>query len=227
MASLELVNSDTHATVRLRPANQASVPFVRVVLSEFAAAAVACPLLLSKRLDTGAFYVGALLGFKPGECLIDSPDGRPAFSSLESAREGFFAIDDNIALDRALDRFASVDGESLFDGAGHPTAPLKAAHAALGQLMASEAATNAFIEKLLSHRLVEPIDVSLTFDDGEKLRLEGLYTVSLDALGELDDAAVLDLFRAGHIHFAYAMVTSLQHIALMARRRNERLASML
>ncbi|WP_088185064.1 SapC family protein [Sphingobium sp. Z007] len=227
MASLELVNSDTHATVRLRPANQGRVPFVRVVLSEFPAAAVACPLLLSKRLDTGAFYVGALIGFKPGECLIDSPDGRPAFSSLEGAREGFFAIDDSIALDRAHDRFASVDGESLFDGEGLPTAPLKAAHAALGRLMASEAATDAFIAKLLSYRLIEPIDVSLTFDDGKKIQLEGLYTVSLDALGELDDAAVLDLLRAGYMQCAYAMVTSLQHITLMARRRNERLASML
>jgi hypothetical protein len=227
MASLELVNSDTHATVRLRPANQGSVPFVRVVLSEFSAAAVACPLLLSKRLDTGVFYVGALMGFKPGECLIDSPDGRPAFAPLEGAREGFFAIDDNIGLDRAHDRFASVDGESLFDSEGLPTAPLRAAQAALGRLMAGEAATDAFIAKLLSCRLIEPIDVSLTFDDGEKLRLEGLYTVSLDALGELNDAAALDLFRAGHMQCAYTMATSLQHIALMARRRNERLASML
>lgn len=174
MASLERVNSDTHATVRLRAANQERASFVRVVLSEFPAASVACPLLLSKRLDTGAFYIGALLGFKQGECLIDSPDGRPAFCPLESAREGFFAVGDTIALDRAHDRFASLDGESLFDGEGLPTAPLKAAHAALGRLMASEAATDAFIAKLLSYRLVEPIDVSLTFDDGEKIRLEGL-----------------------------------------------------
>ncbi len=227
MASLERVNSDTHATVRLRPANAGRAPFVRVVLSEFAAASVACPLLLSKRLDTGAFYVGALLGFKPGECLIDSPDGKPAFSPLESAREGFFAVEDDIALDSAHDRFASAGGESLFDGEGRPTAALKAAQSALGRLMAGEEATEAFIAKLLSYRLVEPIDVSLTFDDGEKLRLEGLYTVSLDALGELDDAAVRDLFRAGHMQCAYAMITSLQHIALMARRRNERLASTL
>lgn len=226
MASLELLNSDTHATVRLRHASDRGAPFVRVVLSEFSAASVACPLLLSKRLDTGAFYIGALLGFKQGECLIDSPDGQPAFCSLEGAREGFFAVEDNIALDRAHDRFASVDGELLFDGDGLPTAPLKAAHAALGQLMANEEATEVFIAKLLSFRLVEPIDISFTFDDGEKLRLEGLYTVSLDTLSELDDAAVIDLFRAGHLQCAYAMATSLKHIALMARRRNERLALM-
>jgi len=227
MGSLELVNSDTHATVRMRAAGEGSGPFVRVVLSEFSTAAVACPLLLSKRADTGAFYVGALMGFKAGEVLTDAPDGKSAFRPLEAARAGFFAVEDNIALDRAHERFAGPGGESLFDHEGRPTAPMQAAQVALGRLMAGEEATQAFIAELLSYRLIEPIDVSLNFDDGERLRLDGLYTVSLDALGELDDAAVIDLFRAGHLQCAYAMITSLQHIALMARRRNERLASML
>lgn len=227
MPIIEVVNSDTHATVRMRAPDDAA-PFVRIVLGEFSAAAAACPLLLSKRPDTGAFYVGALQGFKPGERLTDAPDGRPAFHPLETIRGGFFAVEDNIALDRAHDRFARVDdGESLFDGEGRATRSLKAVQAALGQLMAGEQATEAFVAKLLSYGLVEPIDVSLNFDDGERLRLEGLYTISLDALGEIDDAAALDLFRSGHMQCAYNMIMSLQHIPLMARRRNERLASML
>lgn len=227
MPSIELVNSETHATVRMR-APEIAAPFVRIVLSEFPAAAVACPLLLSKRQDTGAFYIGALQGFRPGERLTDAPDDRPAFHPLEAVREGFFAVEDNMALDRAHNRFASATGgESLFDGEGHPSHSLKAVQAALGRLMAEEGATEAFIAKLLSYGLVEPIDVSLSFDDGERLRLEGLYTVSLDAMGDIDDSAALDLFRAGHMQCAYTMIMSLQHIPLMARRRNERLAAML
>ena len=77
---------------------------------------------------------------------------------------------------------------------------------------------------LLGARLIEPIDVSLSFDDGERLRLDGLYTVSRDALAELDDATALSLFRAGHLHHAYTLVNSLAQIALLAHRRNERLA---
>ena len=72
-------------------------------------------------------------------------------------------------------------------------------------------------------RLIEPIDISLAFDDGETLRLDGLYTVSLDALSELPDAAVMGLFRAGHLQPAFALAGSLHHVALMARRRNARL----
>ncbi|MGE6694288.1 SapC family protein [Sphingobium limneticum] len=227
MPSIELVNSDTHATVRMR-APDVGGPFMRIILSEFPAAAVACPLLLSKRADTGAFYIGALQGFRQGEQLTNALDDQPAFHPLEAVREGFFAVKDNIALDRTHERFASVDGgDSLFDCDGRPTQPLKAVQAALGRLIAGEGATEVFIAKLLSYGLVEPMDVSLNFDDGERLRLEGLYTVSLDALGDIDDLAALDLFRAGHMQCAYTMIMSLQHIPLMARRRNERLAAML
>jgi len=224
MASLELLNSDTHATVRMKPAGQGGGPLVRVVASEIAAAAAACPLLLSKDAETGAFYIGALTGFKPGEQLIDSPDGRSAFRPLEADREGFFASGESIALDRSHARFGPGASESLFDVDGTPTPALRAVQGALGRLVAGAERTDAFIAALLQHRLVEPIDISMTFDDGEKLRLDGLYTVSLDALGELGDEAVLGLFRAGHMQLAYAVAGSLQHIALMARRRNERLA---
>lgn len=224
MDSLELVNSGAHATVRMRPAHRGANAFVRIVLGEFAAASAACPLLFSKHAETGAFYAGALMGFAEGEDLTLSPDDRPAFLPLEAVREGFFAADENIALDPAHARFAAADGESLFDRQGQPTPALKAVQQALGRLMADGQATEAFIAALLAHRLIEPIDIALSFDDGERLRLEGLYTVSLDALGDLDDAAALSLFRAGHLQFAYMMASSLQHIPLMARRRNACLA---
>lgn len=224
MVDVELVDSGVHATVRMRQAGAGLGGLVRIVLAEFATAAAACPLLFSKHAETGAFYAGALLGFKESENLTLSPDGEAAFRPLEAAREGFFAVEDKIALDPAHPRFQSTGGDPLFDGQGQPTAPLKAVQQALGGLMGSAGATDQFIAALLAHRLIEPIDISLSFDDGERLRLEGLYTVSLDAIGELDDGAALALFRAGHLQFAYMMVASLQHIPLMARRRNAALA---
>jgi len=102
-------------------------------------------------------------------------------------------------------------------------AALRAVQKAIGGLMAGAAATDAFIAAMLAHSLIEPIDISLAFDDGETLRLDGLYTVSLDALSELPDAAVMGLFRAGHLQPAFALAGSLHHVALMARRRNARL----
>jgi len=72
--------------------------------------------------------------------------------------------------------------------------------------------------------LVEPVDVDLSFDDGRTLSLAGLYTVSLDALGDLDDAAVLGLFRRGYLQLIYAMNGSLRQVSRLAKLRNDKIA---
>ena len=111
----------------------------------------------------------------------------------------------------------------MFDAEGKPTLQLRVVQQALSRLVAGMEATEAFIAALLAHQLIEPIDIALSFDDGETVRLDGLYTVSLDSLDDLDDVAVMMLFRSGHLRLAYAIAGSLQHISLMARRRNDRL----
>src|SRR3546814_17443256 len=73
----------------------------------------------------------------------------------------------------------------------------------MGKLTVGIEESDAFIAALLAHKLIESLDISLRFDDGETLRLEGLYSIGLDALHDPDDAAVLDLFRLGHLQLAY------------------------
>ena len=73
-------------------------------------------------------------------------------------------------------------------------------------------------------KLVEPIDISLSFDDGQKLSLQGLYTIGLDGLSELDDPTVVSLFRAGHLQLAYTVALSARQLPVMAARHNSRLA---
>lgn len=225
MASLELLDNDAHAGLRMGPSDQATGIFVRLVMSEIAVAAASCPLLFSKHMETGAFYIGALMGFRDSEILVDHPDERSAFKPMEADRAGFFAVGENIALDREHIRFSEEKGDLLFDLHGKPTPALMVVRKSLGGLMSGNAATEAFLADLVAHQLIEPIDITLSFDDGERLRLEGLYTVSLDTISELDDETALKLFRAGHLQAAYVMAASLNHIALMARRRNARLAS--
>ena len=67
----------------------------------------------------------------------------------------------------------------------------------LGQLQEALSKTDAFIATLARLKLIEPIEVSLSFDDGERLNLQGLYTVSMDSLQSLADAvrARATLFR--------------------------------
>jgi len=192
---------------------------------EFTAAAASCPLLLVKNAETGAFYAGAMFGLKPGENLLaDQPrEAPPPYRTLDQQREGFFVAGDEIAIDPDCPRFSESDGEPLFDLDGQPSTALRHIQRVLARLVNGKRETEAFIATLLRLRLIEPIDITLNFDDGERLALQGLYTVSIDTLQEIDDATALDLFRNGYLRLIYTMADSLRHVGSLAHRRNHRL----
>jgi hypothetical protein len=146
------------------------------------------------------------------------------FVPLDIERQAFFVSGEDIAVDLEHPRIAAADSQSLFDEEGQPSERLRRIQHALARLTLGLKDTEAFIRALLDLKLIEPIDISLSFDDGETLRLQGLYTIARDSLRELADADALRLLRAGHLQLAYTMLASLEQIPLMARRRNKRLA---
>jgi hypothetical protein len=210
----------------VRPALRESRRFVEIVAAEFAAAAACCPVLFVKNAVNGAFYAGAMFGFHEGAPLIGVAPGQPdPFVSLDRRRAGFYISGDHIAIDESNPRFSRADGEPLFHSDGTPAPALRGMQGVLTQLHQGKAETEAFIQRMLALKLIEPISVSLSFDDGQTLELQGLYTIGLDGLAELDDATVLSLFRAGHLQLAYTVALSARQIPVMAARHNARLAS--
>ncbi|MEO9133102.1 MAG: SapC family protein, partial [Sphingomonas sp.] len=200
--------------------------FVQIVAGEFAPAAATCPIFIAKDGDSGQFYVGAMFGFKRGENLLEAADGTSdAFRPLDLERQGFYVSGEEIAVDPANPRFGAADGEPLFQDGGQPSDGLRAMQRVLAQLKAGVELTDAFIATMMAKKLIEPVDISLSFDDGETLALEGLYTVSLDGLHDLDDKAALDLFRCGYLQLAYCMAGSLRQVPVLARRRNRQLSA--
>ena len=222
MATPQLLDVRQHAHLRLRNASAPPPHFVQVLATEFAAAATCCPILFSKDTSDGRFFAGAMLGFKPGENLVGGVDERGGFDPLMLRRDGFFISGAQLAIDRDHERFSEADGEALFDDSGAPSAALRAVQRALGEIHAGLEQTRAFMTAVSELKLIEPIDISLTFDDGERLSLQGLYTVSLDRLRELDDAAAVRLFRQGYLQHAYTMAASLKHIQRLARLRDSK-----
>lgn len=225
VAKLEILNLHDHAALRVAPPIAGQRHFAPLVTSEFEAAASRFPILFSKNAETGDFYAGAMLGFKPGENVVHgTPDAGAADRLSEFVREGFFVTEDAIVLDREHTRFATAAAAPLFED-GEPAAALKRIQRALAHLHAGVPRTASFLERMLALKLVEPIDLSFSFDDGERLVLEGLYTISRDALADLDDAPVLALFRAGDLALAHTVIGSLQHVARLAHLRNDQLVA--
>lgn len=227
MADLEKLNAADHAGLRLGDLLTRRPHFVQIVASEVATAAAVCPIFLTKNAETGQFYVGAMFGFEPGENLLDATEGGARlFQPLDLERQGFFiGPAGEVLVDPAHPRFLTGRGASLFEGDGQPTQAARRIQQALGRLQAGVRETDAFIQSLLAHKLVEPIDVDLSFDDGRSLSLAGLYTVSLDTLAELDDTSALQFFRSGQLGLAYAMAGSLKQLSRLASLRNDRLAA--
>lgn len=224
---MELValSPEGHRDLAIRSVTPEARRFTEIVASEFAAAAVCCPIFFTKNAETGELYAGALFGFAEGSSLTGGEaDGIDPFVSLDRKRAGFFIAGDNIAIDETHPRFTRTGGEPLFQSDGTPAPALRAIQGVLTQLHTGKLETTAFIDAMMTLRLIEPIDISLSFDDGQKLSLQGLYTIGLDGLNDLDDKTVLSLFRAGHLQLAYTVALSSRQLPVMAARHNARLS---
>ena len=115
------------------------------------------------------------------------------------------------------------DGKALFEDNGEPSAYLQSILGLFRDLRPGLEITKAFVETLGKLRLIEPVDISLAFDDGTRRQLEGLYTINQEALRALGDAQVIDLFRRGYLQLIYLMIGSLKQVPVLARIKNSRL----
>ncbi|GAO53039.1 SapC family protein [Novosphingobium sp. MD-1] len=222
---IEILNSDAHRNLAMHPLAGPHPHMVQIVVTEVTRAAACCPVVLAKSPETGRFALVALFGFQPGEVLVEGAEaGNAAFLPLDLQRQGFFTADDNIAIDLAHPRFAPGGTVPLFDAMGGPSDEMRLVQRAIGHLMGTAAPTEQFIAMLVEERLIEPVDISLSFDDGQTIALNGLYSVSGEALSALEDATIIRLFRQGWLQAALAIHGSLQQVGILARRRNERLA---
>lgn len=222
MSNIVLLNSEQHKHLKIR--TEASLAlgdgqrFVPVVLNEFQFLVAHYPLLFSKDAGTGAFYCGAVLGFDEGENLfLDEDCWRP----LNLRRMPFYTAGDEVAIDLDHPRVGD-EGEALFSEAGEPTQFLVATVGALREVRQGGETMQDFIATLLKLNLIEPLDVTLAFDDGKR-ELQGLYAINRDVLAALEDAEVVDLFRRGYLQHIHFMVASLRHVAILANKKNRRL----
>ena len=135
-----------------------------------------------------------------------------AFRPLDIERQAFFVSGEDIAIDLEHPRISEGEGEPLFDEAGEPADALRRIQRALGLLVTGNEETGVASKHWCTNAWSSRSTFLSSFDDGDKLRFNGLYTVSMDAIHDLDDAAALSLFRKGYLRLAYTMAGSLKQI---------------
>src|SRR3569833_1019297 len=226
MTNVVVLNNHAHRNLKVQPGAAArygdNKRFVAVVAGEFPFLATHYPILLTKDATTGAFLVGAMLGIDEGENLFLTDRGMDSYRPLNLQRGPFFTSGSDVAIDLDSPRIDAA-GQPLFTEAGEPAPYLQSILALFRDLRPGLDITKSFVETLVKLRLIEPIDISLTFDDGTRRQLEDLYTVNQDALRALPDAQVLELFRSGYLQLIYLMIASLKQVPVLARIKNNRL----
>jgi hypothetical protein len=222
MANITVLNNLEHRSLRVQPGASARFGddrrFVAVIVGEFPFLAAHYPILLTKDAQTGGFLVGAMLGFDEGENLFLDDAGMESYRPLNMQRGPFFTAGSELAID--LDHPRLGGGELLFTETGAPAPYLQRVTALFRDLVPGIQHTRDFIETIVRLKLVEPIDITAAFDDGNKRNLTDLYTINQDALRALPDAAVIELFRKGYLQLAHLMIGSLKQVAILAQKKN-------
>jgi SapC len=225
MSNVVLLDSQVHRKLRVHSYAAAhygdNKRFVAVVVNEFRALAMHYPILFSKDSDTGQFFCGAMLGFDSGENLfLDEHRHLGLYRPLNLQRGPFLTSGSDLAIDLDHPRVASSGDQELFTDAGEPSSYLQSIMGLMRELRPGLDRTRVFIDTLLKLKLIEPMTISVRFDDGTDRKFTGLYTINRDRLNQLADAAVLDLFRSGHLQSIYLMLASLDHVSALAQRKN-------
>jgi len=109
-------------------------------------------------------------------------------------------------------------GEALFESNGAETAYLRHKLASLAELVDGEQRTRAFTEKLVALELIKPIQLELKAPNQEPRKITGLHSIDEKKLRALDGAVLAELNGLGYLHPIYAMLSSLGHLQILARR---------
>ena len=138
-------------------------------------------------------------------------------------RSLFSVFSSDLAIDLDHPRVGAESGQALFTESGQPTNYLAGIMHAFRDIKPGLEMTKVFIATLLQHKLIEPVDISVSFDDGSTHNLADLYTINQSVLRDLPDQTVLDLFRRGYLRLIYLMIASLKQVQELAKKKNARM----
>ena len=229
LASLDRV---VHQKLRVRDDLAHSVcrgiTMCAVSLGEIPRLVIEYPLAFTKHPDMDEYVCVVLFGVDPSQNLYWRDDRwNNDLLPLNVARQPFAVTTANVA-DGKQELVTCVDvenpgvqeseGERLFDDEGKETAYLRYKLAALSELVAGEHQAKQFAARLAGLGLIRPIQIDLKTPGAQARKVTGLFSIDEPKLRALDGATLAELNSSGYLHACYAMLSSLAHLQILARR---------
>ena len=227
-----LLDRERHRVRRIRPST--GFGFARhansVVVTgvEFAEACKEYPIVFARQAGQQVAPV-AVLGLRQRENLfVDAQDRWTAAYLPAFVRRYPFVLAElggdrlGVCIDEAFPGVNDAEGEALFDAQGGNTPFLQNAIDFLQRFQQEHQRTQNLCRKLDALGLLTEMQARADLVDGRRLTVAGLLVVDEKKLGELPDAAVLDLFRSGELHLVSMHLLSLSNLNRLGDRLAER-----
>jgi hypothetical protein len=235
MSAHSILTSEDHKEVRVRAERGAdlgdAVMCCMTVPTEFRQVQSHYPILFRLNTERDSFSALAMFGFETGENLfLDGDNWDSLYVPLAIDIQPFLigmpadeAGEKQVHIDMASPRIGEGEGVRLFDDDGRPTPYLEGIAEKLGALDAGYQGSAAFFVALRRHKLLEPLTLDITLDDGSTNRLVGFHVVDEERLQALDAAALGELHEEGHLMPIFMAIASLGRLSALIARKNRRL----
>lgn len=193
------------------------------------------PIFFRRSEDSGEFQSVALLGLEPGENLFLDDGGWNAsyvpgvvakgpflIGFQEQELEGEVRREPVIHVDLDDPRVNEAEGEAVFLEHGGNTPYLQHVAGILRGIQEGMAVTKPMFAALESYGLIEPVNVEIDVHGDVKYELKGYYTISEEKLHSLPGDALERLNKAGFLHGAFMVLSSLHNVGKLIEMKRGR-----
>jgi hypothetical protein len=238
MAEHALLTVEDHRDLRVHTERGAAlgdaVMCSIVVPTEFRSVQDEYPILFRLNAERDRFTALAMFGFDTGENLfLDGSKWDARYLPLAMDIQPFLiggsplgSGDKQVHIDMASPRIAGdggAEGMRLFDEDRRPTPYLESITDKLGALDDGYQGSADFFAALERHKLLEPLTLEITLDDGSTNRLVGFHGIDEDRLRELDPATLGELHADDHLMPIFMALASLGRLRELIARKNRRI----
>lgn len=197
--------------------------------AEFRRVAADYPILFRLNAERTAFTALAMFGFSDGENLfLEGERWDAGYVPLAIDSQPFLiggadgAGERQVHIDMASPRIGGGEGVRLFDEHGQATPYLEDMAGKLGELDQGWQGAGDFFAALDRHKLLEPLTLEVTLDDGSINRLVGFHIVDEARLQALGGDALGELHAAGQLMPLFMAVASIGKLSALVARKNRR-----
>lgn len=193
-------------------------------ISDLAAAVQALPIAFVKH--EGSYALVVVMGLRPGENLLVSPQGEWLSEYMPSIYRSspfeLLPIQDDYALgiDESCIRNKG-EGQPFFNENGVITESMRDVLNRTQNINETRQLTQHVCSVLAKYDLIKPWALTLN-DGGSKQTIDGLYLIDEQALNNLPDETFVELRKANSLSLIYAQLFSMKKISYLAKLADHR-----